>query len=67
MRSRGPMFVLSLLLLTLFFLTASSFAIPVPSKQYATSCTLGHTDCSTLIVFDLRAGQSIQGQKGDSR
>lgn len=33
MHSPGPMFVLGLLLLTLFLLTASSFAIPAFSRQ----------------------------------
>jgi len=36
MRSRGPVFALSAVLLTL---NASSFAIPAFSRQYGTSCT----------------------------
>ena len=51
MRSRGPMFVLSLLLLTLFVLTASSFAIPAFSRQYGTSCTTCHVDFPKLNDF----------------
>ena len=51
MRSRGPMFVLSLLLLTLFFLTASSVAIPAFSRQYGTSCTTCHIDFPKLNDF----------------
>jgi hypothetical protein len=51
MRSRGPMFVLSLLLLTLFLLTASSFAIPAFSRQYGTSCTTCHVDFPKLNDF----------------
>ncbi len=39
MRSRGPMFALSVMLLAFFFLTASSFAIPAFSGQDGTSCT----------------------------
>ena len=38
MRSRGPMFALSVVLLA-FFSTASSFAIPAFSGQYGTSYT----------------------------
>ena len=51
MRSRGSMFVLSLLLLTLFLLTASSFAIPAFSRQYGTSCTTCHIDFPKLNDF----------------
>ncbi len=51
MRSRGPMFVLSLLLLTFFLLTASSFAIPAFSRQYGTSCTTCHIDFPKLNDF----------------
>src|SRR3974390_942418 len=51
MRSRGPMFVLSLLLLTFFVLTASSFAIPAFSRQYGTSCTTCHIDFPKLNDF----------------
>jgi len=36
MRSRGPVFALSVALLTFFLLTASSFAIPTFSRQYGT-------------------------------
>jgi hypothetical protein len=39
MRSRGPVFALSMVLLTFFLLNASSFAIPALSRQYGTSCT----------------------------
>jgi hypothetical protein len=38
MRSRGPVFALSVVL-TLFLLTVSSFGIATFSRQYATSCT----------------------------
>ncbi len=51
MRSRGSMFVLCLLLLTLFVLTASSFAIPAFSRQYGTSCTTCHIDFPKLNDF----------------
>ena len=51
MHSRGPMFVLGLLLLTLFVLTASSFAIPAFSRQYGTSCTTCHVDFPKLNDF----------------
>jgi len=39
MRSRGPVFALSVGLLTFLLLTASSFAIPAFSRQYGTSGT----------------------------
>ena len=51
MRSRGPMFVVSLLLLTLVVLTASSFAIPAFSRQYGTSCTTCHVNYPKLNDF----------------
>ena len=51
MRSRSIMFLLSLLLLTLFVLTASSFAIPAFSRQYGTSCTTCHVDFPKLNDF----------------
>src|SRR6202140_3202699 len=51
MRSRGPIFVLSLLLLTFFITTASSFAIPAFSRQYGTSCTTCHVDYPKLNDF----------------
>src|ERR1017187_10386516 len=51
MRSRGPMFVLALLLLTLFLLTTSSFAIPAFSRQYGTSCTTCHVNFPKLNDF----------------
>jgi len=51
MRSRGPMFVLSLLLLTLVITTASSFAIPAFSRQYGTSCTTCHVNFPKLNDF----------------
>src|SRR6202795_1902625 len=51
MRSHGPIFVLGLLLLTLFLLTASSFAIPAFSRQYQTSCTTCHLDFPKLNDF----------------
>lgn len=51
MRSRSPMFVLSLLLLTFFLFTASSFAIPAFSRQYGTSCTTCHVDYPKLNDF----------------
>src|SRR5215470_18531280 len=51
MRSRGPMFTLSLLLLTLFILGASSFAIPAFSRQYGTSCATCHLDFPKLNDF----------------
>src|SRR6202140_4720464 len=51
MRSRGPIFVLSLLLLTFFITTASSFAIPAFSRQYGTSCTTCHIDFPKLNDF----------------
>lgn len=51
MRSRGPVFVLSLLLLTLFVMTASSFAIPAFSRQYGTSCATCHVDFPKLNDF----------------
>src|ERR1039457_6126924 len=51
MRSRGPMFVLALLLLTPFLLTTSSLAIPAFSRQYGTSCTTCHVDFPKLNDF----------------
>lgn len=51
MRSRGLMFLLSLLLLTICVLTASSFAIPAFSRQYGTSCTTCHVDFPKLNDF----------------
>jgi hypothetical protein len=51
MRSRSIMFLLSLLLLTVFALTASSFAIPAFSRQYGTSCTTCHIDFPKLNDF----------------
>jgi hypothetical protein len=51
MRSRSAMFVLSLLLLTSFVMTASSFAIPAFSRQYGTSCTTCHVDFPKLNDF----------------
>jgi|CZKR01.1.fsa_nt_gi hypothetical protein len=39
MHSRGSVLVLSLLLLTVFLWTASSFDIPAFSRQYGTSFT----------------------------
>jgi hypothetical protein len=53
MRSRGPMFVLTPLLLTIFLLllTANSFAIPAFSRQYGTSCTTCHVDFPKLNDF----------------
>ncbi len=51
MRFRGPLFVFSLLLLTFFFATASSFAIPAFSRQYGTSCTTCHVDYPKLNDF----------------
>src|SRR5579864_9146175 len=51
MRFRRPMFVLSLVLLTLCVLTASSFAIPAFSRQYGTSCTTCHIDFPKLNDF----------------
>src|SRR5450755_122148 len=51
MRSRSPMFVLGLLLLTIFLLTASSFAIPAFSRQYGTSCTTCHVNFPKLNDF----------------
>jgi hypothetical protein len=45
------MFVLSLLLLTFFLFTASSFAIPAFSRQYGTSCTTCHVDYPKLNDF----------------
>lgn len=51
MRSRSPMFVLSLLLLTFFLFTASSFGIPAFSRQYGTSCTTCHVDYPKLNDF----------------
>ncbi|MGC1453292.1 MAG: hypothetical protein WA830_24945 [Candidatus Sulfotelmatobacter sp.] len=51
MRSRGSMFTLSLLLLTFFLLTASTFAIPAFSRQYGTSCTTCHIDFPKLNDF----------------
>src|SRR5215469_12736863 len=51
MRFRGPMFAISLLLLTFLILTASSFAIPAFSRQYGTSCTTCHLDFPKLNDF----------------
>src|SRR5450755_1204343 len=51
MRSRSTMFLLSLLLLMLFVLTASSYAIPAFSRQYGTSCTTCHIDFPKLNDF----------------
>src|SRR5579864_9482035 len=51
MRFRRPMFVLSLVLLTLCVLTASSFAIPAFSRQYQTSCATCHVDFPKLNDF----------------
>jgi hypothetical protein len=51
MRFRGPIFMFSLLQLTLFVLTASSFAIPAFSRQYGTSCTTCHLDYPKLNDF----------------
>jgi len=39
MRSRSPVFVLSVVMLAFFFLTASSPAIPASSRPYGTSRT----------------------------
>src|SRR5215469_16038593 len=51
MRFRGPMFAISLLLLTFLILTASSFAIPAFSRQYGTSCATCHLDFPKLNDF----------------
>jgi hypothetical protein len=51
MRYRSPVCVLSLLLLTLVLLTASSFAIPAFSRQYGTSCTTCHVNFPKLNDF----------------
>jgi len=51
MRSRGPVFMLSILLLTLCVLSASSFAIPAFSRQYGTSCTTCHVNFPKLNDF----------------
>jgi len=71
MRSRGPVFVLSLLLLTLFVLTASSFAIPAFTRQYSSSRTTCHIDLSKPSVRlgapALRAEPGSRVQEGGSR
>ena len=51
MRFRGPMFTLSLLLVMLWLVSASSFAIPAFSRQYGTSCTTCHLDFPKLNDF----------------
>ncbi len=51
MRCRSLMFVLSVLLLIFFFLSASSLAIPAFSRQYGTSCTTCHIDFPKLNDF----------------
>src|SRR5579862_4452343 len=51
MRSRRTIFLLSVLFLALFLLTASSFAIPAFSRQYGTSCTTCHVDFPKLNDF----------------
>jgi hypothetical protein len=81
MRSRGPVFALSMVLLTFFLLNASSFAIPALSRQYGTSCTT----CQSIRASDNnyqtsvgapgtvrtpdipRTEQRSGEQKGDSR
>jgi len=51
MRYRGPVYGLSLLIVTLLLLSASSFAIPAFSRQYGTSCTTCHVDFPKLNDF----------------
>ena len=51
MRYRSPLWVTSSLLLTLIFLTGSSYAIPAFSRQYGTSCTTCHVDFPKLNDF----------------
>ena len=51
MRCRSLMFVLSVLLLIFFLLSASSLAIPAFSRQYGTSCTTCHIDFPKLNDF----------------
>jgi hypothetical protein len=51
MRCRSLIFVLSVLLLIFFLLSASSLAIPAFSRQYGTSCTTCHIDFPKLNDF----------------
>src|ERR1700739_3577732 len=53
MHSRGFVFALSLLFLTIMVLTmtTSSYAIPAFSRQYGTSCTTCHLDFPKLNDF----------------
>src|SRR5215813_1399104 len=51
MRLRGPMFTLSLLLVMLCLVSASSFVIPAFSRQYGTSCTTCHLNFPKLNDF----------------
>jgi hypothetical protein len=81
MRSRGPVFALSIVL-TFFLLTVSSFAIATFSRQYATSCTTcqyaraGDPNYNQAVVGApqtlrtaglARTEQKCRTQKGDSR
>jgi hypothetical protein len=67
MRSRGAVLVLSLLLLTSFIPTASSFAIPTFSRPYATSCTTGPAGFSKLNDFGKALETGSRVQEGGSR
>src|SRR6202161_1521411 len=51
MRCHSLIFVLSVLLLIFFLLSASSLAIPAFSRQYGTSCTPCHIDFPKLNDF----------------
>jgi len=51
MQSRSRIVALSLLLLTLFVMTSSSYAIPAFSRQYGTSCTTCHVNFPKLNDF----------------
>lgn len=66
MRSRGRVFVLSLLLITSFILTASSFAIPT-SRPYATTCPTGPAGFSKLNDFGEALETASRVQEGGSR
>ena len=51
MVSRTCLFLIAVVLLTLFVLSSSSFAIPAFSRQYGTSCTTCHLDYPKLNDF----------------
>jgi len=63
MRSRSPVFALSVVLLTFFLWTASSFAVPAFSRHYRTSCTT----CQSMRACDHNHYQTSVGAPGTVR